>query len=192
VSSDVFSNALNVHSNRANANTWRYWLGAVTGMCVWHVSRCRIDEPRFLARIGPERAEHRTCGVTRRTNPAPGRSVSRAKQGFGEVAERPKALDWNSSNIFTGVRGFESHPLRQMNKARAMLWAFFICREGGIRTREPWVRQNRMERFWTAMSWRKRAPAKDGQGAYPTLSANEAKKVQQCWAFFVSSADGRD
>ena len=31
----------------------------------------------------------------------------------GEVAERSKALDWNSSNIFTGVRGFESHPLRQ-------------------------------------------------------------------------------
>jgi hypothetical protein len=28
------------------------------------------------------------------------------------VAERSKALDWNSSNIFTGVRGFESHPLR--------------------------------------------------------------------------------
>ena len=31
---------------------------------------------------------------------------------FGEVAEWSKALDWNSSNIFTGVRGFESHPLR--------------------------------------------------------------------------------
>ena len=29
------------------------------------------------------------------------------------MAERSKALDWNSSNIFTGVRGFESHPLRQ-------------------------------------------------------------------------------
>jgi hypothetical protein len=33
---------------------------------------------------------------------------------IGEVAERSKALDWNSSNIFTGVRGFESHPLRQI------------------------------------------------------------------------------
>jgi hypothetical protein len=31
------------------------------------------------------------------------------------VAERSKALDWNSSNILTGVRGFESHPLRQIN-----------------------------------------------------------------------------
>jgi hypothetical protein len=30
------------------------------------------------------------------------------------VAERSKALDWNSSNIFTGVRGFESHPLRHV------------------------------------------------------------------------------
>jgi hypothetical protein len=32
---------------------------------------------------------------------------------FGEVAEWSKALDWNSSYILTGVRGFESHPLRQ-------------------------------------------------------------------------------
>jgi hypothetical protein len=31
------------------------------------------------------------------------------------MAERSKALDWNSSNIFTGVRGFESHSLRQIN-----------------------------------------------------------------------------
>jgi hypothetical protein len=31
---------------------------------------------------------------------------------IGEVAERSKVLDWNSSNILTGVRGFESHPLR--------------------------------------------------------------------------------
>ena len=30
----------------------------------------------------------------------------------GEVAERSKALDWNSSYIFTGVRRFESSPLR--------------------------------------------------------------------------------
>ena len=38
-------------------------------------------------------------------------------KGRGEVAERSKALDWNSSNIFTGVRGFESHPLRQFCQA---------------------------------------------------------------------------
>ena len=38
---------------------------------------------------------------------------------FGEVAEWSKALDWNSSNIFTGVRGFESHPLRQSMVVRA-------------------------------------------------------------------------
>jgi hypothetical protein len=50
-----------------------------------------------------------------------GRVVARSPRGgswkglrqAGEVAERSKALDWNSSNIFTGVRGFESHPLRQ-------------------------------------------------------------------------------
>jgi hypothetical protein len=44
---------------------------------------------------------------------------------FGEVAERPKALDWNFSNILTGVRGFESHPLRQIKKpgkSRAFLF----------------------------------------------------------------------
>jgi hypothetical protein len=34
------------------------------------------------------------------------------KSLIGEMAERSKALDWNSSNIFTGVRGFESHSLR--------------------------------------------------------------------------------
>jgi hypothetical protein len=31
---------------------------------------------------------------------------------YGEMAERSKALDWNSSNIFTGVPGFESLSLR--------------------------------------------------------------------------------
>jgi hypothetical protein len=50
---------------------------------------------------------------------SPGRERHRLPRGksykllIGEVAERSKALDWNSSNIFTGVRGFESHPLRQ-------------------------------------------------------------------------------
>jgi hypothetical protein len=33
-------------------------------------------------------------------------------RSFGEMAERSKALDWNSSNIFTGVPGFESLSLR--------------------------------------------------------------------------------
>jgi hypothetical protein len=47
----------------------------------------------------------------------------------GEVAERSKALDWNSSNIFTGVRGFESHPLRQRSMVvRACSFAM-TCRE---------------------------------------------------------------
>ncbi len=35
---------------------------------------------------------------------------------YGEMAERSKALDWNSSNIFTGVPGFESLSLRHMQK----------------------------------------------------------------------------
>jgi hypothetical protein len=37
---------------------------------------------------------------------------------FGEMAERSKALDWNSSNIFTGVPGFESLSLRHFNDLR--------------------------------------------------------------------------
>ena len=31
------------------------------------------------------------------------------------MAERSKALDWNSSKLLTGFRGFESHSLRQIN-----------------------------------------------------------------------------
>ena len=49
----------------------------------------------------------------------------------GEVAERSKALDWNSSNIFTGVRGFESHPLRQSS------WTGWLPRESGFKPRIP-------------------------------------------------------
>ena len=37
------------------------------------------------------------------------------------MAERSKALDWNSSYISTGVRGFESHPLRQFMSYAAQL-----------------------------------------------------------------------
>ncbi len=77
---------------------------------------------RCLTRSRPRRPEGaRRAGLS----PASGRSIMRApgrplrvhgrgSEGCGEVAERSKALDWNSSNIFTGVRGFESHPLRQI------------------------------------------------------------------------------
>ena len=41
------------------------------------------------------------------------RSAIREFLSYGEMAERSKALDWNSSNIFTGVPGFESLSLRQ-------------------------------------------------------------------------------
>ena len=62
---------------------------------------------------------------------------------IGEVAERSKALDWNSSNIFTGVRGFESHPLRH---------ASMVVRVGSFATilREP--RQARKGAAAAAMS----------------------------------------
>jgi hypothetical protein len=39
---------------------------------------------------------------------------------FGEVAEWSKALDWNSSNALTGIRGFESHPLRHTADGRGL------------------------------------------------------------------------
>ncbi len=42
----------------------------------------------------------------------------------GEVAEWSKALDWNSSYIFTGVRGFESHPLRQTERNAPVVGRF--------------------------------------------------------------------
>jgi hypothetical protein len=47
------------------------------------------------------------------------RRESSRKGLIGEVAERSKALDWNSSNILTGIRGFESHPLRQLLSTEA-------------------------------------------------------------------------
>lgn len=40
------------------------------------------------------------------------------------MAEWSKALDWNSSNILTGVRGFESHLLRQIPEPSLMLGFF--------------------------------------------------------------------
>lgn len=43
------------------------------------------------------------------------------------MAERSKALDWNSSNILTGVPGFESLSLRQNSKAP--LRGFFVFDE---------------------------------------------------------------
>jgi hypothetical protein len=52
----------------------------------------------------------------------------------GEVAEWSKALDWNSSNIFTGVRGFESHPLRQLS---------MVVRAGTFATTSRQLRQAR-------------------------------------------------
>jgi hypothetical protein len=36
------------------------------------------------------------------------------------MAERSKALDWNSSNIFTGVLGFESLSLRHIQKTKKL------------------------------------------------------------------------
>ena len=77
------------------------------------------------------------------------RKVNRGDKEFGEVAEWSKALDWNSSYIFTGVRGFESHPLRQM-KSPAQVPGFFVVRGWG-RTLQRRGRQNRRERFWTSL-----------------------------------------
>src|SRR5579862_6010872 len=56
---------------------------------------------------------------------------------IGEVAERSKALDWNSSNIFTGVRGFESHPLRQLCWRRPHPTLAATCLPGRIGRPSP-------------------------------------------------------
>ena len=66
----------------------------------------------------------------------------------GEVAERSKALDWNSSNIFTGVRGFESHPLRHCAQAGRSM----VVRAGSFATMSRQPRQARKGAAVTASS----------------------------------------
>jgi hypothetical protein len=46
------------------------------------------------------------------------------------MAERSKALDWNSSNILTGVPGFESLSLRQNNSLRSVRRAQHLALPG--------------------------------------------------------------
>jgi hypothetical protein len=50
------------------------------------------------------------------------------------MAERSKALDWNSSNIFTGVPGFESLPLRQNKNTQLRAGYFYSGGDGWVRT----------------------------------------------------------
>ncbi len=87
------------------------------------------------------------------------RRESSRKGLIGEVAERSKALDWNSSNILTGIRGFESHPLRHYAIRVSGRPNSAYCRKKrrgfeptNPRTIEKRVRQNRRERFWTTRS----------------------------------------
>jgi hypothetical protein len=81
--------------------------------------------------------------------PVPGlfRENSR-KSLIGEVAERSKALDWNSSNISTGVRGFESHPLRHLTAALVTM----VARIGFSATTSRESRQGRKAAAAAAMS----------------------------------------
>jgi hypothetical protein len=55
-----------------------------------------------------------------RNRPRPegwGRDEALLERGMaGEMAERSKALDWNSSYARKGIRGFESHSLRQLRQ----------------------------------------------------------------------------
>ena len=73
-----------------------------------------IDDDSFG--IDPEGAEHMDV----RSNALDDVRRRRPPSMFerGEMAERSKALDWNSSNIFTGVPGFESLSLRHFSWAR--------------------------------------------------------------------------
>jgi hypothetical protein len=67
---------------------------------------------------------------------------------IGEVAERSKALDWNSSNILTGVRGFESHPLRHLTLLRRTM----VARIGFSATTSRESRQGRKAAAAATMS----------------------------------------
>ena len=72
------------------------------------------------------------------------------------MAERSKALDWNSSNIFTGVRGFESHPLRQ----------FVVVRAGSFATTSRQSRQARKGAAVTATLCAEVRPARAASIVY--------------------------
>src|ERR1700730_16331843 len=89
-------------------------------------ARTRVSMSRPRSRYGKPRRGRRPDADRERLpyhappffgafGPVPGlfRENSR-KSLIGEVGGRAKALDWNSSNILTGVRGFESHPLRHL------------------------------------------------------------------------------
>jgi 4-diphosphocytidyl-2C-methyl-D-erythritol kinase len=75
------------------------------------------------------------------------------------MAERSKALDWNSSNILTGVRGFESHSLRHPRPAALALsewvylnWLSMVARTGFSATTSRKSRQARKGAAVAAMS----------------------------------------
>ncbi len=52
------------------------------------------------------------------------------------MAEWSKALDWNSSNVLTGIRGFESHPLRQIRPMVARIGSFATNRHESRQVRK--------------------------------------------------------
>jgi hypothetical protein len=56
---------------------------------------------------GPERSGGRAA-VSAASNP-----TRSGEKVYGQVAEWSKALAWKVSNTLKGVRGFESHPVRQ-------------------------------------------------------------------------------
>ena len=76
-----------------------------------------MSRPRSRS-ASPRRRGRPDAGRDRMPYHAPPFLKGSCKQLIGEVAERSKALDWNSSNISTGVRGFESHPLRHLTARR--------------------------------------------------------------------------
>src|ERR1700716_2620642 len=70
------------------------------------------------------------------------------KSLIGEVAERSKALDWNASNISTGVRGFDSPPLRHLTAGLVTM----VARIGFSATTSRESRQGRKAAAAAAMS----------------------------------------
>ena len=87
-----------------------------------------MPRPRRLRRWhDPASAE--TCGGLRQFAQGVVLAGRMRPLDYGEVAEWSKALDWNSSYVRKGIRGFESHPLRQMPMVARIGSFATICHE---------------------------------------------------------------
>ena len=114
--------------------------------------RSRSGKPRRHRRpdAGRDRMPYHARPFLKGSRTRPGFFRERSRKSLiGEVAERSKALDWNSSNISTGVRGFESHPLRHLTVRSGVT---MVARIGFSATTSRESRQGRKAAAAAAMS----------------------------------------